>query len=88
MSDGAAHLVDRVLPSAGYRQLVLSFPYPLRFHLARDPGFLSAMLGGFLKSVFAWQRQRGREVGIDEGQTGAITFVQKFGSALNLNGTP
>jgi hypothetical protein len=43
MADGAAHLVDRVLPQAPYRQLVLSFPYPLRFHLARDPSFLSQM---------------------------------------------
>ena len=43
------------------------------------------MLGGYLKSVFAWQRHRGRAAGIDGGQTGAITFVQKFGGALNLN---
>ena len=43
------------------------------------------MLQGYLKSVFAWQRHRGRKAGIDDGQTGAITFVQKFGSALNLN---
>ncbi len=84
-ADGAAHLVDRVLPAAPYRQLVLSLPYKLRIHLARDPRFLSAMLGGYLKCVFAWQRHRGRVAGIDEGQTGAVTFVQRFGSALNLN---
>jgi len=77
--------VDRVLPAAPYRQLVLSLPYKLRIHLARDPRFLSAMLGGYLKCVFSWQRHRGRVAGIDEGQTGAITFVQRFGSALNLN---
>ncbi len=83
--DGAAHLVDRVLPSAPYRQLVLSLPYKLRIHLARDPRFLSSMLGGYLKSVFAWQRHRGRFAGIDDGHTGAITFVQRFGGALNVN---
>jgi len=84
-ADGAAHLVDRVLPSAPYRQLVLSLPYKLRIHLARDPRFLSSMLGGYLKCVFAWQRHRGRTAGIDDGQTGAITFVQRFGGALNAN---
>jgi len=85
-ADCAAHLVDRVLPSAPYRQLVLSLPYKLRIHLARDPRFLSSMLGGYLKSVFAWQRHRGRmRPGIDDGQTGAITFVQRFGGALNAN---
>jgi len=84
-ADVAAHLVDRVFPSAPYRQLVLSLPYKLRLYLARDPTFLSAMLGGYLKSVFAWQRHRGRVAGIQDGQTGAITFVQRFGGALNLN---
>jgi hypothetical protein len=77
--------VDRVFPSAPYRQLVLSLPYKLRLYLARDPPFLSAMLGGYLKSVFAWQRHRGRVAGIQDGQTGAITFVQRFGGALNVN---
>ena len=43
------------------------------------------MLGGYLKCVFAWQRHRGRVAGIEDGQTGAITFVQKFGGALNAN---
>jgi hypothetical protein len=64
---------------------VLSLPYKLRFYLARDPPFLSAMLGGYLKSYFAWQRHRGRVAGIEGGQTGGITFVQKFGGALNAN---
>jgi hypothetical protein len=77
--------VDRVLPQAPYRQLVLSLPYKLRPYLARDPPFLSAMLGGYLQSYFAWQRHRGRVAGINDGQTGAITFVQKFGGALNCN---
>ena len=83
--------MDRLLPEAPYRQLVLSLPYKLRIHLARDPRFLSSMLGGYLKCVFAWQRHRGRAAGIEPvpaksgGQTGAITFVQRFGGALNVN---
>ena len=43
------------------------------------------MLREFLRSVFAWQKKRGRELGIREGQTGAVTFQQRFGGALNLN---
>jgi len=35
--------------------------------------------------VFAWQRRRGRALGIRDGQSGAVTFVQRFGGALNLN---
>src|SRR5262249_40497164 len=40
MHDTAAHLVDRVLPRAPYRQWVLSLPRRLRFLLARDASLL------------------------------------------------
>ena len=36
MSDEAAYLVDMVLPEAPYRQWTLTFPFALRFLLARD----------------------------------------------------
>jgi hypothetical protein len=39
----------------------------------------------FLGIVFAWQRHRGRRLGIADGQTGAVTFLQRSGGALNLN---
>ena len=34
--DVAAHLVDRLLPEAPYRQWVLTFPWEMRFLLAMD----------------------------------------------------
>lgn len=40
---------------------------------------------GYLHSLFAWQRRRGRALGIANGATGAVTFVQRFGGALNLH---
>jgi hypothetical protein len=85
MSETAADLRDRLLPKAPYRQWVLSFPWPMRFALAYDRVFLSKMLSAFLRAVFAWQRRRGRSLGIADGQTGAVTFVQRMGGALNLN---
>jgi hypothetical protein len=84
-ADTAAHLVDRVLPEAPYRQWVLTFPWELRFLLAMDRKFLSEMLRGFLRTLFAWQRLRGRLAGIPDGQPGAVTFIQRFGGILNLN---
>ncbi len=83
--DTAAWLVDHLLPEAGYRQWVLTFPFTMRFRLAADRQLLTALLGIFLRTLFAWQRRRGRELGIVGGQTGAVTFLQRFGSALNLN---
>ena len=84
-ADTAAHLVDRVLPEAPYRQWVLTFPWEVRFLLAMDRKFLSEMLRVFLRTLFAWQRLRGRQTGIPDGQPGAVTFIQRFGGILNLN---
>jgi len=84
-ADTAAHLVDRVLPRATYRQWVLTFPWELRFHLAMDGKLLSELRTAFLRTVFAWQRRRGRELGLRGGEAGAITFTQRFGGILNLN---
>ncbi|MFH1529958.1 MAG: transposase [Pseudomonadota bacterium] len=84
-ADVAAHLVDRLLPEAPYRQWVLTFPWELRFLLAMDRAFLTEMLRVFLRTLFAWQRLRGRQAGIRDGRPGAVTFIQRFGSVLNLN---
>lgn len=73
------------LPQAPYRQWVLTFPWQLRFRLAVDRALFSELLGVFLRTVFAWQRRRGRGLGIHHGQTGSVSFVQRFGGALNLN---
>jgi hypothetical protein len=83
-ADIAADLVDRALPDVPYRQWVLTLPWPLRFKLSVDGAFLSAMLGAFLRTVFAWQRLRGRRLGI-RGEAGSVTFIQRFGGVLNVN---
>jgi hypothetical protein len=85
MSDIAAFLVDDLLPDAPYRQWVLTFPWMLRFRLAVDRPLFSALVRAYLHTLFAWQRRRGRAAGIADGATGAVTFVQRFGSILNLH---
>ena len=81
----AASLVDQLLPEAGYRQWVLTFPWSLRFPLAADRDLLARLTRAFLCTLFSWQRRRGRTVGLMDGRTGAVTFVQRFGGALNLH---
>jgi hypothetical protein len=86
MADTAAHLVDRVLPEVPVRQWVLSLPFALRYRLAYDAPLASAVLGVFVRTVFGSLRRRARkEWGVVRGQCGAVTFVQRFGDALNLN---
>jgi hypothetical protein len=84
-ADTAAYLVDRVLPEAPYRQYVLTFPWGLRFPLAFDALFFSRMIRAYLQTLLAWMRRRGRALGVRDGRTGAVTFIQRFGGALNLN---
>jgi hypothetical protein len=86
MADTAAHLVDRVLPDVPVRQWVLSLPWQLRYRLAYDAPLVQQVLGIFVRAVFASLRRRARSHwGIARSQGGAVTFVQRFGDALNLN---
>jgi hypothetical protein len=86
MADTAAHLVDRVLPEVPVRQWALSLPFALRYRLAYDASLTSAVLGVFVRTVFGSLRRRARKQwGVARGQCGAVTVVQRFGSALNLN---
>jgi hypothetical protein len=86
MADTAAHLVDRVLPEVPIRQWVLSLPFALRYRLAYDAPLASAVLGLFVRTVFASLRRRARSHWkIARAQCGAVTVVQRFGDALNLN---
>ena len=85
MQGTATHLVDRVLPCVPMRQWVLSLPRWARFLLARDPALITRTLHLALRGIFARQRLRARRLGARGSRAGAVTFVQRFGSALNLN---
>ena len=86
MADTAAHLVDRVLPEVPIRPWVLTLPYPLRYRCAYDTKLASEALRAFVRALFAELRRRSRQHwGVRAQQCGAVTFIQRFGSALNLN---
>jgi len=86
MADTAAHLADRVLPEVPIRQWVLTLPYPLRYRCAYDAKLTSAVLRAFVRALFSELRRRSRQHwGIRTQQCGAVTFIQRFGSAMNLN---
>jgi hypothetical protein len=85
MEDAADHLVRGVLPPVPMRQWVLTLPRKLRFQAARDNRVASRLLDLFTRTVFNWQRRSARRTGADDPRTGGVTFVQRFGGALNLN---
>jgi hypothetical protein len=85
MSESAAKLVDRVPPKVPVRQWVLTFPFPLRFLLARDPVLTAVVRRAFLRAVLAFHQRRARLLGVPRGRSGAVCVIQRFGSSLNLN---
>ena len=84
MVDTAARLTDEILPRVPVRQWVLSLPFEIRYRLAWDGELVGAVLRVFLRVVYGWYRRRAREQGYADGHCGSVTFVQRFGSALNL----
>jgi hypothetical protein len=85
MTATAAHLVDHVFPRAPARQWVLSLPFALRYRLAYDSEMVTAVLQVFIRALFGLYRRKAREYGSEQTRCGAVTFVQRFGSAANLN---
>ena len=79
MAATAAELVDSVLPRAPYRQYVLTVPHRIRYLLARQPELVTAVLACFLRLVSSHHRRVARHLGLPDGQTGAVTWVQRFG---------
>ena len=84
MAETAVYLVDHLIPRVPVRQWVLSFPIPLRVLFAAHPEVLAPALrivhrviSGFLTKQAGLKRH--------QAATGAVTLIQRFGSATNLN---
>jgi hypothetical protein len=58
MVERAAHLVDAVLPDVPVRQWVLTLPLRLRYRLAWDHALCRAVVGVFIRAIFATLRRR------------------------------
>ncbi|EAM9987852.1 IS91 family transposase [Salmonella enterica] len=84
MAESARHLVEEVFGPRPVRQWVLSFPYPLRFLFASKPEAIGPVLGIVHRVIAGWLAE---QAGVDHAsaQCGAVTLIQRFGSALNLN---
>ena len=84
MVDSAALLADEVLPRKPIRQWVLTVPFPLRFLFAAYPELMSKVLGIVTRAL---STHLAHQAGFrkKDAYTGAVTLIQRFGSALNLN---
>jgi hypothetical protein len=84
MAQTAAHLVDHVIPHVPVRQWVLALSIPLRLLLAAQPKLVTPMLQVVHRVITRFLlKQAG--VKADEADSGAVSLIQRFGSAANLN---
>jgi hypothetical protein len=81
LGDGGAP-VDEVLPNVPVRQWVLTAPPEVRRVLALLPDALAAQGRIFVEEIARWQKEQAQAQGLDGGETGAVTFVQRFSATL------
>jgi hypothetical protein len=82
MMQVAAHLTDHVLPPLPVRQWVLSLPKRIRPFLPHDPRLAGAVLRVLLRAIRTTLRRASPSAPAD-AQLGAVSFLHRFGSALN-----
>ena len=89
MAQTAAHLVDHVIPPVPVRQWVISVPKRLRGFLADRPAAVAALTRIFIEEI---ERLLGAVAGVTSDASapaatrprlGAVSFLHRFGSALN-----
>ena len=89
MAQTAAHLVDHVIPPVPVRQWVISVPKRLRGFLADRPQAVTALTSIFLEEIERLLRKAagassdGNEPPSAQPRLGAVSFLHRFGSALN-----
>ena len=79
MWDATCHLCDHILPDTAMRQWVLTAPYEVRRVMALRPDALTACHRFFVTEIARWQKTSSALAG---AETGSVTFVQRFHSAL------
>ena len=84
MAESAKLLVDDVLQGYPVRQWVLSLPIPLRLLLVRYPKELSKIIQIIHRAIATDIIHRAGYLK-KQAKTGTVTYIQRFGSALNLN---
>ena len=76
MAEGAALLVDEVLPREPMRQWVQSVPFALRYLFATDPAVMGQVLGIVTRAI-ASHLVKAAGYHHETAQTGAVTLIER-----------
>ena len=84
MNEAAAALAEDIIPRVPVRQWVLSFPIPLRSLFAVHPELITPVLAVTQRAIHSHLIEQ-TGVARNAAASGAVTLIQRFGSAANLN---
>ncbi len=87
MAQMAAHLVECVLPWVPTRQWVVSVPVPLRYWMAGSQDLTAKVYTIIRTTIGQYYVNQAVQRGLERATVhpGSVTFIQRFGSAINLN---
>jgi Transposase zinc-binding domain len=87
MAQTAAHLVECVIPWVPTRQWVVSVPVPLRYWMASSQDLTAKVHTIIRRTIAQYYVNQAVQGGVERPQVhpGSVTFIQRFGSALQLN---
>src|SRR3989441_1017425 len=87
MAQTAAHLVECVIPWVPTRQWVVSVPMPLRYWMSSSQALTAQMHTIIRTTIAQYYVNQAVKRGVERQQVqpGSVTFIQRFGGALNLN---
>ena len=87
MAQTATHLVEQVIPWVPTRQWVVSVPVPVRYWMASSQD-LTAKVHTIIRTTIGQyyvHKAVARGCARAKIQPGSVTFIQRFGSAINVN---
>src|SRR5262247_4122368 len=86
MAQTAAHLVECVIPWVPTRQWVVSVPIPLRYWMASSQDLTAKVHTIIRTTIGQYYVNQAVTRGFERAslQPGSVTFLQRFGSAINL----
>jgi Putative transposase/Transposase zinc-binding domain len=87
MAQTAAHLVEQVIPWVPTRQWVVSVPVPLRYWMAASQELTATVHTIIRTTIGQYYVNQAVTRGLARAnvQPGSVTFIQRFGSAINVN---
>jgi len=87
MAQMAAHLVEQVIPWVPTRQWVVSVPVPLRYWMAGSQDLTAQVHTIVRTTIGQYYVNQAVTQGHERAHVhpGSVTFLQRFGSALNVN---